>query len=490
MKVVFIYTGEEYLGIEYLSAVLRKNGHRTFLFYDPRLFNDYYVSNSSLERIFSFQAKIIKKIIHLEPDLIAFSVNSPEYAWALSLAHSIKKAVDIPVVFGGHHPTCSPEEVINNNFVDFVIQGEGEYALLDLVRHLDGKVKKEKINNLYYKLDGGRIHNIGLRPFIENLDDLPFPDKELFYSQMPFLLRHYTIMASRGCPYSCSYCHNGYLKKLYNGKGQYVRTRSIKNVTEELKERKKIYKMKGVMFQDEIFTLDFEWLKEFSTRYKKEIGLPYACYVHPDTVDSKMADLLHSSGCVSVNMGIESIDENLRKELLHRTIPQSQILNALMLFKKNRIYCRAYFLIGLPGQKEEDIIKLARFCSEHRFGSPLVFWIHYFPKTEIAENRKIEGQWLGYTREGDTFNILFGKLKFLIFLTPLFAQKTIDYIIQKRIYRLFPSRNDIFYLLLTKFLLRIKDFLQANKKNKKIPKIASLPILLRYRFFMLKRFFQ
>ncbi|NQU74388.1 MAG: B12-binding domain-containing radical SAM protein [Candidatus Omnitrophica bacterium] len=499
MKIVFVYTGEEYLGIEYLSAVLKQNGHQTQLVYDPCLFDDYYVRNRFLSRKFNFKDTVIREIIFSSADLVAFSVNTFEYSWACYLAKSIKKITDIPIVFGGHHATCMPEEVIANNHVDFLIQGEGEYALLELVRYLEGKMDIEKIKNLYYKNDG-RIYKNELRPLIEELDNLPFADKDLFYSRLPYLSHNYTIMSSRGCPYSCSYCHNSYLKKLYQNKGIYLRRRTVNSVIKELKQRKQQYQINTVMFQDEIFTMDVAWLKEFSKQYKTEIGLPYACYIHPDHIDAHIIALLRDSGCVSVNMGIESVNERVRKGLLQRFMPQAKIINAVNLLKKNSIHCRGYFIIGLPGQTEKDLIDIARFCSRYRFGTPMIFWLSYFPRTDIAEmaNLKINSHAMnrqknkaisvGYALGGNSFDVKLSKLRFLIILTTLLNEKTIEYIIKKKIYRFFPSRYQLLYIEIAKSLMRVYSFFARKKNIGNTPRIAFMPIYKKYKYFMLNKF--
>jgi len=499
MKIVFVYTGEEYLGIEYLSAVLKQNGHQTQLVYDPCLFDDYYVRNRFLSRKFNLKDTVIREIIFSSADLVAFSVNTFEYSWACYLAKSIKKITDIPIVFGGHHSTCMPEEVIANNHVDFLIQGEGEYALLELVRYLEGKMDIEKINNLYYK-NNGRIYKNELRPLIEELDNLPFADKDLFYSRLPYLSHNYTIMSSRGCPYSCSYCHNSYLKKLYQNKGIYLRRRTVNSVIKELKQRKQQYQINTVMFQDEIFTMDVAWLKEFSKQYKTEIGLPYACYIHPDHIDAHIIALLRDSGCVSVNMGIESVNERVRKGLLQRFIPQAKIINAVNLLKKNSIHCRGYFIIGLPGQTEKDLIDIARFCSRYRFGTPMVFWLSYFPRIEITEsvglkpdNRPINtqrnrGVSTGYVLGGDTFNPRFSRLRFLIILTTLFDEKAIEYIIKKKIYRFFPIHDHLLCIEIVKLLMKIYSIITRKKNTSRVPRIAFMPMGKKYKYFMLNKF--
>ena len=246
MKIAFVCFGEEQLGVEYLSAVLKSNGHNTKLFFDPLLFNDFILKIRSFARILSCKPTILKELEKFKPDLICFSVISDHYINACDLAKSIKKTTKAPIVFGGIHPTSVPEEVIKNNFVDYVVVGEGEYALLELVSVLEKGKDTTKIQNIWSKKNKKIIKN-PLRPLIGNLDELPFPDKELFCERVPFIASKYTTVTSRGCPFKCTFCNNSYMQRLYHG-SKYFRRRSVDNVIEELKLAKSKYNPKQVIF--------------------------------------------------------------------------------------------------------------------------------------------------------------------------------------------------------------------------------------------------
>ena len=214
MKVLFIYSVFENIGIEYLSAVLKTAGHQTEIVFDPRLFRahrkDY--SNKLLAKIFNYRKYLLQQIVQHKPGLIAFSVVSADYLWACEFARDIKKLLPVPIAFGGIHPTSVPERVIKNDFVDFVVQGEGEHALLDLVNCLEAGEIDYSIKNIWFKRNGEVISN-PCRPFIQDLDSLPFADKDLFYHKVgyPFTIGHY-CMARRGCHNNCTYCCNNFLR--------------------------------------------------------------------------------------------------------------------------------------------------------------------------------------------------------------------------------------------------------------------------------------
>ena len=138
MKVLFIYPENESLGIQILSSVLKQRGHHTDLLLDPKLYNDLEFNVKYMARKYDSIARVIEKVRNYEPDLIAFSVVTDEYLWSKRVAKNIKKQFnDVPIVFGGIHPTAVPEKVLENSFVDFVIVGEGEDALLEFVENFN-----------------------------------------------------------------------------------------------------------------------------------------------------------------------------------------------------------------------------------------------------------------------------------------------------------------------------------------------------------------
>ena len=151
MKVLFIYNGAENIGIEYLSSYLKSKGHKTRLLFDPAVFSgNQLIDNKLLAKIFSVDELIVKKAILYKPDIIAFSTFTGNYQWCLKMANDIKKQSTIPIVFGGVHTTAVPQEVLKNSCVDYVMIGEAEEALIELMENLGRKNKKNllKMPNL------------------------------------------------------------------------------------------------------------------------------------------------------------------------------------------------------------------------------------------------------------------------------------------------------------------------------------------------------
>jgi radical SAM superfamily enzyme YgiQ (UPF0313 family) len=365
----------------------------------------------------------------------------------------IKQELDVPVIFGGIHPTSVPEGVIKNEFVDFIIRGEGEYALLDLVSKLENNQNVTNIPNVWLKKDGKVIKN-PMGPLVKNLDSLPFPDKEIFHERAPYITKAYTIMASRGCPFSCTYCSNSHIKKLYPGT-KYFRKRSVDNVIEELKLAKTKYNPKWIIFHDEIFTSDPVWLKEFADKYPKEIGLTYFCWVHPATITDNTAQLLKRSGCAHVEMGVQTVSEKTRAETLHRHHTNEQLENAIKLLKEADICITTDNILGLPNQSEEEMFDLARFYSRNKVDAIYIYWLTYYPKTEIidialksniinhSDVEKINAAHVAHSflLAGSTYKKEASKIRILIMLSQILRPKMVDWIIRKKIYRFFPGFN-------------------------------------------------
>ncbi len=136
-RVTFIHTESESFAIELLSSILKENSHEVSLVFDNRLFDSAEIKNSILKRVFGQKDLILKQVKDSKPDLICFSAFTYNYQWALNTAQQIKKKIgNIPIIFGGIHPTLMPDLVIKNKCVDYVCVGEGEYALLELVNNL------------------------------------------------------------------------------------------------------------------------------------------------------------------------------------------------------------------------------------------------------------------------------------------------------------------------------------------------------------------
>lgn len=383
MKIAFLFPECESLGVEYLSAALKLKGHKTKLFFDPLLFADQNFNKPGLAKMLDLSDEIIERVISYGPDVIAFSVLTPYYQWALKYAYRLKKMLNTPIIFGGVHPTAVPENVLEHEVVDFVICGEGEDALCELVGAIEAGDMNFMIDNVCYK-KGAEIIKNPLRPLLEDLDALPFPDKDLFYDAA-CVPDDYSIMTGRGCPFFCSFCNTSYKKKLYKGKGAFVRKRTPENVIQELELAKKRYKSKMIIFDDELLTYDKKWLKKFSVLYEEKIDLMSFCWVSPTTIDEESVECLKRLKCYSVEMGVQTLNEEVRSNVLNRHYSNEQVENALRLFKKAKIKCIVEHIFGLPKETEQDHLKILDFYGSNKPDRISIYLLRYFPKTPIIE---------------------------------------------------------------------------------------------------------
>src|SRR3989344_6439993 len=180
MNVTFVAMGSELLGLESMSAVLKKHGHNVNLAFEPALFDDkVYFHIKSLAKLFSSKKQVIKKIINSKPDIIGFSVISLTYQWSIMMAKELKKHLkDTPIIFGGVFAMSNPETVLEQSCVDVVCIGDGEYPLFELVESMKKGKIDYKIKNLWFKKDNKIIKNKLREPV--KFDEYPIFDKSLF----------------------------------------------------------------------------------------------------------------------------------------------------------------------------------------------------------------------------------------------------------------------------------------------------------------------
>ncbi len=372
MNVLFIYpvnppeffTIQFSQGIGFLSAALRKQGHKTdlLLLYELDL------------------NKIGKKIETFKPGLIAISSVTDQIELSKRIINYIDGKHKIPVILGGIHPTVLPEESIKIPSLLGICIGEADEALPEFVNLLEKKKDYTKVKNFWFK-KGDKVIRNEVRPLIQDLDVLPFPDRSIFDGYIKYD-GEFEFMGSRGCPFLCTYCINSFMMKLYKGKGRYVRYRSVDNLLKEIEETRKKYNVTSVMFDDDTFILNKEWLREFADKYPKCIGIPFVCNARADVIDEEIVKLLRKAGCFEVKFGVESGNEFIRSKILKRPMTNQQIISAFRLAKRFGLKATAFNMLGLPCETEKtiwDTIKLNREINPYRMGASI---FRPYPGTE------------------------------------------------------------------------------------------------------------
>jgi len=389
-KVLIIYpnvaqTATMQMGIASLSAVLKEHD------FSVELFDFTFLPMSDMTELLK------EKIDSYAPDIIGVSCRSLEWPTISSTLEAISpKAV---VVFGGSHATVASEEVIAHPIVDFLILGEGEDALLELVQHLrDGK-DNTHIENLWLKhKKSGKIIRNPVRPFIHDLDRLPFPDYKLFDTRhFKNLVYHegklqsrivVPVETSRGCPYSCSYCINDYVQNLYRQKGKYHRDKSVEKSIATILHAKREIGVNYVYFIDETFLLSPVRLKSLLKEYKERVGLPFSFQTHPKTLTLEKAEIVAEAGASIALVGIESGSESYRRNYLKRQTTNEDIIRAFTILKSVKIPTFSFNMVGMPDETREMIeatIELNREIQPDAFQATLFY---PFKGTKLREHCK------------------------------------------------------------------------------------------------------
>jgi radical SAM superfamily enzyme YgiQ (UPF0313 family) len=386
MNIAFFNIAHENLAVSILSAIAKEEGHSVRLLHTPTLFLDGLTRGfPRLARLFSNDQEIFKQLETDQPDLIAFSVVTFHYQLALHYAEICRRICPkAKIVFGGIHVSCVPDVVIANDFIDYAVIGEGEIAFTEIIRHIETGCPPEPIVNTWYKSREGRIIKGRQAGFIQDLDALPHFDKDIWKDIFP-LKTYYLTMTSRGCPYHCSYCFNHSFRNIPDEKSNYVRRRSVRHVIEELATAKEKYKIRTIEFWDDIFIFDKDWLKEFLEAYKKEIALPFKCYIHVNLFDEDMAIWLKEAGCKWVDFGIQHINEEYRKKYLRRPETNADIIKTIQLLKKHKIVSFADYIVALPGDTLEHNEEARLFFIENMPDIIEPYWMSYHPQTQIIE---------------------------------------------------------------------------------------------------------
>jgi len=280
---------------------------------------------------------------------------------------------------------------LNKSSLDAICIGEGEDAFADLLRALSERQSLSDIPNIITK--GKSTDRSMIRNLVDDLDKLPFPDYGLLYDNTPmggYPLKNF--IASRGCPYDCTYCFNAEWRKLYKGKGKAVRRHSVDYVIENILIVKKKWPLTTVKFYDDIFAFKADsWLEEFSKKYKALVGLPFFVLTRPDLLNEETVKLLKSAGCRTISMSIEAGNPEVRSKVLKRNMSDEQIIRAHRLCDKYGIHTFSNCIVGLPGTKIEHDIESIDLAIKCKLSWVEFLIFHPYPGTELGNRAVQEG---------------------------------------------------------------------------------------------------
>lgn len=357
------------LGLGYVAAVLRDNGHEAKIYHAENDRSRGEASATEADVGFDFRSnshrryldairdddhpvwrEVAETLREFRPDVVGISVLSVEVASALKLSRISKRLnKKCFVVWGGLHPTFLPEDCLLNPEVDAVIRGEGEYPMLDLCRALESGSPVAGIGNLSHR-DGGQVVNNPVRAPIPDIDAVPFPARESVLYPESFDFKSFgSMIISRGCPFRCSFCssRNFWDKKL--------RSRSPENFVSEIVALQKAYGTKYFMFWDDSFTIN----RKIVLRYCQAIidaGLKinWKTATRADLLDEELLRTMRRAGCVKLEIGVESGSDRVKK-LIHKDVTNDQVKRAFAMIDAAGIGAGAFFMAGFPEETLEDL---------------------------------------------------------------------------------------------------------------------------------------
>ena len=294
-----------------------------------------------------------------KPDYLVINIATPTLEHDLE---AVKKAKEIcpeviTIAKGAAFLTLADRIIKEHNELDFGILGEAENTLKEI---LEEKPKAE-ILGLYYK-ENDEVKFTGNRPFIEDLDSLPFPARHLvdnnIYRRPDNNKVQATIKVSRGCPFHCFFCLATPVS------GAKVRRRSPENIVAEIKECVEKYNIKNFLFWSDIFNIDKDWtMKLCQAIIDSGLKITWSANTRADTADLEMAEMMYKSGCRLVSIGVESGSQYML-EKMGKKITLNDVRRTVKVFKKAKIRIYNYFVIGLPWETEETVEETIKFAIE------------------------------------------------------------------------------------------------------------------------------
>ena len=383
------------LGILYLASTLREQ-------------------RSCRVELFDMQLKIrdaapaVAKARTFRPDLIGLSGMTPVANAMDALAGELKKAFpSTPLVAGGAHPTNNPDKVMQNDAVDFVIVGEGEYALAGLIDHLEGKCGLPEVPNLGYRENGSVRHN-DPAPYMQDLDSLPFPAYDLIdlepYYRIPrcgviYSHRRYAAMiTSRGCPYRCAYCHQIMGKKW--------RPRSAPNVVDEMEQLVRDFGIREFVFMDDMFNLTPErtdQLAELILERGLKVGLSFPIGLRGDIMTGRSVRLLKKAGMFRCMYAVESASERIQK-LIGKNNKLDKIKEIIDITRREGVLVHGSFMLGFPTETQAEARSTVEWAVRSRLHTAAFYRVIPYPGTELNRMAKEAGVNLPDDLEGYEFH--------------------------------------------------------------------------------------
>ena len=358
------------LGLMYIAAVLEREGTIAEIL-------DAFIADVPVRKVgdtveigMTYEG-IADELRKRKPDIVGIS--NPftcQTQHAAKVADIVKELdPDVPTVVGGPHASAVPEEFMSEaKNVDFAVMGEGEYSMLDIVKLTEGKMKADAVQGIAYR-EHGRIVQTTRRPFLTNLDELPYPaynlvDMEQYLNPEKIEYRSFkdraiSMITSRGCPFNCVFC----AVHLHMGKA--FRAHSVNYVVNHIKYVVDKYHVKTIFFEDDNMTFDlnrFDAICDGIINGKIKFKWETPNGIRADYLTQNLLKKMKRSGCQSVFFGVESGDQHVLDEIISKSLDLNAVMNVAKMCKDIGLSTAAFYIIGFPGETKADMMKTVDFA--------------------------------------------------------------------------------------------------------------------------------
>ena len=338
MKIVLVhgkyFNSWEALGLGYIGAHIKK------IFPDADI--------SFYQGCFDTEKDILSDSI--DSDMVFFSCTSPSFKYCVDIATKIKAINSkVRIVIGGYHPSSLPEESLVPG-IDQVVIGEGEQAVVDIIKGNTDKI-----------ITGRRM----------KFNELDWPDRDLIKNHRNIEVAHKdtgqnitSFQSARACPFGCKYCADGYSSVMYGGRSAKIERRDVDDLVSEIIDVKEKYKLDFFKFSDPTWNTNLKYTKDFCReKIRRKLTIPFYPNIHAKVVDDEMFRLMKEANCQEIGLGVESGSPKILSQI-GKTTTKEDIKKAVELSHRHNIRVRGYFILGMPEETKEDLELTEAFADE------------------------------------------------------------------------------------------------------------------------------
>jgi radical SAM superfamily enzyme YgiQ (UPF0313 family) len=398
------------LGLGYIAAVLKKEGH-TVAIYDAEWNAEELASRGSCQYPLSEMAanwgkyqeclrqpshdvwREVEGVIREQlPDVVGITCRALDLASAVVVARLAKRAnPSVRVVLGGPAATTCSDMVMEDVNVDFAVRGEGEMTMKELVRAVEvGAGDLRSIDGLWFRESRGIVRN-KQRELIQDISSLPYPDRESLLNARrlpgPIYRRLMgDLVSSRGCPYRCTFCANHSVWGSRKWRG-----RSPEDVVGEILHVRDTHGVQHFVFWDDLFTVNRERTVAIcELMLAKGANVHWVCLVRANTIDAELLRLMRRSGCVQVQMGVESGSNRILQQM-KKGMTVEDFRRAARVIRRSGLPWHCFLLIGIPGETREEMAATMRLVTELRPDVVELSVFAPYPGSPLHEELKVAG---------------------------------------------------------------------------------------------------